>query len=663
MKKIYCLFLILLATSLTARSARVSFDFSHFAIGKTFSLTGSGNSSATVAGNPTGSGKILIVKCNEWGQIPMIPVELPSGITLGNCSSISAKMYIPTQGNEQYANYKQIQIYINGNEVFRNLKPDGSDDYPQQGEKDTWLNKSYDISALSLNAEMPNLSSFTLGIGLNDSQMTYYISELTLSYDLNLDPPALPAMGAYYTGQYRNLFAEAGYDESVVESRINDLWATYFEGDDDNERLYYPVGNDMAYILDVNNNDVRTEGMSYGMMICVQLNKKAEFDALWKWAKTYMQHADDKENGGYFAWQCNRDGSQKDGNTASDGEEYIITALMFASNRWGDGQGIFNYSREANHILEMSAKKPTTPYSPYTPLFNPDEMQVVFVPFASAARFTDPSYHLPAFYELWGQWADSNKDFYQRLAEKSREMFPKFANSTTGLMPDYAEFDGRPHNGDGDHADFLYDAWRCIMNMSIDYAWFKPESCDYVSLVQRIHNFFLSKGITEYHSLYTLDGNDKNGNTDHSPGLVACNASGALASGKRDAWKFIDNFVDTAVPTGKFRYYDGCLYFLNWLNCAGRYRIYGPDSHTGIHTPGVSDSNDLTMTVTQNGIRLDGIDNGSYTLISLPSGITVSAGQFENGIIPTAGLNAGLYVLSVPTCHGISKALKFRLQP
>ena len=36
----------------------------------------------------------------------------------------------------------------------------------------------------------------------------------------------------------------------------------------------------MAYVTDVLNKDVRTEGMSYGMMIAVQLDRKKEFDRL-----------------------------------------------------------------------------------------------------------------------------------------------------------------------------------------------------------------------------------------------------------------------------------------------------------------------------------------------------------------------------------------------
>ncbi|MDE6137315.1 MAG: hypothetical protein K2F97_07565 [Muribaculaceae bacterium] len=583
MKNKICL-LLALATALSAGAAKYTIDFNNETIGTNYTVAGSGGT-ATVVQNPAGTGHVLQMSCAAYNAVPQVDVTLPAGITLGDCSGVSVKIYIPSSGNEQYANYKQLLAYVDGALVFKNTKADGSDEYPNQGDKDKWLNKQIDAGALTLTDAQKSLSTFAFAIGLNDDKMKYYISEISFSYDLNLDDPVLPEKGAFYTGRYRNLFAEAGYTEEQVQQRIDDLWATYFEGDKDTERLYYESGPDMAYILDVNNADVRTEGMSYGMMVCVQLDRRAEFDALWKWAKTYMQFPSDDERRGYFSWQCNTDGSKKGNTPASDGEEYFVMALMFASGRWGDGEGIYNYSREANYILDMCLEKPAkdiNPYSSYTQLFDPTEMQVVFVPYASAAKFTDPSYHLPAFYELWSKWADGNNDFYARLAAKSREMFPRFANARTGLMPDYANFDGSAHQGDGDHADFLYDAWRCIMNMAMDYAWFKPADAPYTELVNRMYAFFLSKGITEYHSIYTLDGQDKNGNTDHSPGLVACNASGALACDNKNAWKFVENFYDTAIPTGRYRYYDGCLYFLNWLNCAGRYRIYGPTAATNI---------------------------------------------------------------------------------
>ena len=41
-------------------------------------------------------------------------------------------------------------------------------------------------------------------------------------------------------------------------------------------------------------------------------------------------------------------------------------------------------------------------------------------------------------------------------------------------MPDYAEYDGRPHVRGG-HEDFRYDAWRTLSNPALDYAWFAAD--------------------------------------------------------------------------------------------------------------------------------------------------------------------------------------------
>ena len=54
-----------------------------------------------------------------------------------------------------------------------------------------------------------------------------------------------------------------------------------------------------------------------------------------------MQHQEGLMEG-YFAWSCKIDGTRNAQGPASDGELYYVTALLFASNRWGDDTGI-NY--------------------------------------------------------------------------------------------------------------------------------------------------------------------------------------------------------------------------------------------------------------------------------------------------------------------------------
>ena len=87
--------------------------------------------------------------------------------------------------------------------------------------------------------------------------------------------------GAFETGVYRNVFLENGYTQEEIDKKIEDSFQTMFYGSEE-ERIYHPVGEDMGYMEDTGNHDARTEGMSYGMMMCVQMDKKEEFDRLWK---------------------------------------------------------------------------------------------------------------------------------------------------------------------------------------------------------------------------------------------------------------------------------------------------------------------------------------------------------------------------------------------
>ena len=238
------------------------------------------------------------------------------------------------------------------------------------------------------------------------------------------DAPIPASVGAVSTGKYRNLFKELGYSDAEIDKKVESAWQKFFYGTDD-ERIYYPVGEDMAYIYTADTDDVRSEGMSYGMMICVQMDKQEEFDRLWKWAKTHMQHKSG-EFKGYFAWQMNTNGTIKDNTPAADGEEYFATSLLFASARWGNGEGIYNYNKEAQEILKTMLHQADDGQG--VNMFNKEHKMPVFCPIGNAATFSDPSYHLPAFYEVWAREAEQDNDFWSEAAEASRQHFKDATN-------------------------------------------------------------------------------------------------------------------------------------------------------------------------------------------------------------------------------------------
>ena len=397
----------------------------------------------------------------------------------------------------------------------------------------------------------------------------------------------IPA-GAVATGHYPDLFAEAGYAQADIDARIEAAWRQLFHGDPDQEAIYYDAGSNadgpLAYILDVNSDDVRSEGMSYGMMIAVQLDRKREFDAIWNWAKTHTWHADPAHPAhGYFAWSVKRDGTPIDEMPAPDGEEYFITALYFASARWGDGDGIYDYRAQADRLLHDVLHRGSitgqTNRGTMTAvnLFDRDAKMVRFTPDVVNAAHTDASYHLPAFYEIWARVGpEADRAFWREAAQVSRDYFAAAAHPATGLTPDYGNFDATPWAASWrpESADFRYDAWRSAMNWSMDWSRWRVDPRQ-VELTDRLHAFFERQGLDAYESLYTLDGQPLGGG--QTAGLVAMNAVASLAAGHPRRLDFVRALWERPVPTGQYRYYDGVLQLMALLHVSGRYRAWLPD--------------------------------------------------------------------------------------
>ncbi len=385
---------------------------------------------------------------------------------------------------------------------------------------------------------------------------------------------------------YRNLFAEAGYSQEAIDKKIESTFQHLFHGNKENEAVYYEAGENingkLAYIFDVNNNDVRSEGMSYGMMIAVQLNKKEIFDALWNWSKTYMQHTNPNHPAyGYFAWSLTTQGKMNDEMPAPDGEEYYATALYFAAARWGNGKGIYHYKKEADELTRQlrnrTAITGTAGGRTITglSLFDREHVMVRFTPDSINAAHTDASYHLPAFYEVWAKKSPKeDQAFWQKAAAVSRDYFEKAAHPQTALTPDYGNFDGSPWASGWRpvSATFSYDAWRTAMNWSMDWAWWGKDKRA-IDRSNRLLTFFRNEGLSTYGNQYTLDG--KKLGDGRPVGLVACNATAALAADSPYAIEFVKAFWECEPPTGRYRYYDAMLMMMALLHCSGEFKVIG----------------------------------------------------------------------------------------
>ncbi len=373
--------------------------------------------------------------------------------------------------------------------------------------------------------------------------------------------------GAYYTGNYESPFKKIlGKTDEEIQKKMDELWNHYFKGDN-NSKVYYDKGNE-AYILDVNNRDVRSEGMSYGMMIAVQTNHKEEFDKLWNWAKNHMWH----KNGGwdgYFAWQRNENGSGGDDNCAPDGEMYFMMSLLFAANRWDDSK----YMEDAQYILKKMWD------NGQHSLFNPQHYVITFQPQGNENNFSDPSYDLPAYVDLFARWSTSNQDKWSKAAKATRDHLYKSSNTKSGLFSDYNNFDGTPHGVSYNQSaeKYMYDAMRCAMNFGMDYYLFGADSARQEEMARRIIDFFEKDNYK--HARFNWDGS--NPQEQYTLGETGANAVAAMAlinDSKYDAAvkKNLQMAWDAQFMTGQYRYYDGLVHYLAMLHLSGTFKIWKP---------------------------------------------------------------------------------------
>jgi oligosaccharide reducing-end xylanase len=398
----------------------------------------------------------------------------------------------------------------------------------------------------------------------------------------------LPLLG-FPSGKSRNLFAEAGHSPAEIRHKIDSSFQQLFHGNPTNEAVYFAVGSNasgaLAYITDIKHHDVRTEGMSYGMMIAVQLDRKAEFDALWNWSKTYLYvSATNHPSAGFFAWQARTNGGRMSQFVAPDGEEYYVMALYFAAHRWGNGPGIYDYQAEADELLARMRHRPKITSVLPLPrrntnvtvtagaLFDEEHKMVLFSPSSEGDHYSDPSYHLPAFYELWARWGPkADAEFWRQAAEVSRDFFVKTTHPVTGLNPCYANFDGSLVPRSGNYGtNFSYDAFRTAGNWAVDWSWWGKDRRQQ-ELSDRLQAFFESQG-TNYGCVFTLDGKPLEAR--HAQGLVAVNAVASLAATHPRAKTFVEELWNTPPPDGVERYYEGLLYLMSLLHCSGEFKVW-----------------------------------------------------------------------------------------
>ncbi len=159
--------------------------------------------------------------------------------------------------------------------------------------------------------------------------------------------------------------------------------------------------------------DAVSEGVGYGMLVSLYANDQASFNKMWEQANTLMWSSC------YYNWQMGPDGKITGLGAASDAEEDVALALIFAdklvsAGKWQPYTSAklgSDYKAHAQKILDCmwSSKQITS--------------NGILAPGAGwgGYEFVNPGYFSPAWYKVFAKF-DSNGDRWNTVVDKSYEI-------------------------------------------------------------------------------------------------------------------------------------------------------------------------------------------------------------------------------------------------
>lgn len=361
----------------------------------------------------------------------------------------------------------------------------------------------------------------------------------------------------------RNTLRELGLTDREIEDRIRLWWTQILH--DPAYGFALQTAEDEACFVDTGNDDVRTEGQSYAMLMSVMIGDRIFFDNVWRWTLRHM-YLTEGPCRGYFGWSYPLDGRGLAGGPAPDGEAFFILALIAADKRWGSetGHEELDYAAWAQRLLYDVLHREEGEAGPLWQ----DNGLIAFVP---DCGFTDPSYLLPHSYVYYAEYAvPEDRARWLEMADISAAFLGTHAHPETGFYPEYAHNDGRPETTRG-HGDFYSDAYRCMINSAVDSLWNGVEPW-HVSLAERQAAFFAPIP-TEAFMRYALDGRPTQEPSLHPIGLLASLATTRIIVDNPDTTSLAKRFITTPLRQGDRRYYDNLLGYFAWLALAGWYTL------------------------------------------------------------------------------------------
>jgi len=290
-----------------------------------------------------------------------------------------------------------------------------------------------------------------------------------------------------------------------------------------------PCGNNLGLVFDPNiDYQAVSEGVGYGLLMAVMMDDQATFDTIYDAAHAVMLD----ERTGLFHWRADNTGAITGRTSATDAEEDIAAALIFAQARVDRGEWVQHAARpygerasaliDAIYTYEVAEGRYLTPGDDWG-----GEGQAIL----------NLSYFAPAWYRLFDQfqgtdrWTPVITYGYRSLFVTEgapRGLAPDWSTSDGGPAYDYCDATGRPR--DACRYEMTFDAIRVPWRIGLDCLWFEDaRACQWS---QRSADFLASLPPDQVARMYDMTGAPVVGY--QNEGMVGMWLVAALASDNTD---------------------------------------------------------------------------------------------------------------------------------
>ena len=209
----------------------------------------------------------------------------------------------------------------------------------------------------------------------------------------------------------------------------------------------------------VNDGQVVSEGIGYGMLLSAAMADQTLFDGLWKF---YQDHLDKNGLMNLKTKKCEAPGNNNE-NAATDADLDVTMALVQAASRWPNSSAGYLAKAEvlAGKILQFE-----TEMCAGRRILRPGDVWGGCSDFGNPR--INPSYFSPAYYKVFAHYFSSQASTWLSLSDASYQLFAIYQSRLNNLVPDSSAPDGSD-NGIGNQ--YWYDACRTPWRVAVDYAW------------------------------------------------------------------------------------------------------------------------------------------------------------------------------------------------